>query len=95
MGEFGGGENTKKKILICSIICIFLLLSGCGSKQKDNKIEEIEDIRISQQNNYIDCDDAILIKGFNDYQCVDTSLSYNEETGVYQCVIEFKKIISE
>lgn len=67
---------------------------GCGSKQNDTEIKEKEDVVINQSTQYYS-DDAIVIKSYNDYQCVDTSLSYNEEIGVYTCTVEFKRIINK
>lgn len=78
-----------------TIIPLILSLVGCGNSKK-TKIEEVEvkDIEIVQATNYLGCDDAIVSKSYNGYQCVDTFIEYDEESGTYICAIKFKKIIS-
>lgn len=93
-GKLKGGEITKKKILSYLIICTLLSLVGYGSEQNDMETKDQEDVVIEQSTRYYS-NDAIVIKSYNDYQCVDTSLSYNEETGIYTCTVDFKKIINK
>lgn len=90
----------KKRIIVMSmmIVAIFTLV-GCSNKE-DNK-EVLEDVFISQPDNtyyrtdkngnIYSSDDAILITIYNDYQCIDTNIEFDEETGKYTCTIELKK----
>lgn len=82
---------------------MILLLVGCSQTSHENKEVKIEDVVINNPNNtyYIKTqdekmypsDDAILITAYNSYKCVNTSMKYDEESGKYICVIEFKKNI--
>lgn len=82
---------------------MILLLVGCSQTSNKNKEVKIEDVVINNPNDtyYIKApdkkmypsDDAILITAYNSYKCVNTSMEYDEESGKYICIIEFKKII--
>lgn len=108
MGEFGGGDYIKKKIVVSVLILTILSLVGCGTIPREankNKTEvKIEDVRITNPDTTyytirdgvsFPCDDAILICGYNEYKCINTTMEYDEESGKYICVIEFKKIIDK
>jgi hypothetical protein len=87
--------KIKNRIICFFIICSFIfLLIGCGSKESNSESAYIEDIKISQSSEYFS-NDAILIKSFNGFKCIDTDIEYNEELGVYTCTVKFKKIIDK
>lgn len=87
------------------LILTILSLVGCGTipGEANEKTEvNIEDVIITNPDTTyyticegvsFPCDDTILICGYNEYRCINTSMEYNEESGKYTCVIEFKKII--
>lgn len=94
----------KKRIIVMSmIIATIFTLVGCGNKEDNKEVLKVEDVFISQPDNTYyrkdkngnlhSSNDAILISTYNDYQCVDTNIEFDEETGKYTCTIEFKKII--
>jgi hypothetical protein len=70
------------------------LLVGCNNEKSNSESEPIKDIEISQPSGYKGSD-AILIRSLNNFKCIDTSVEYNEELGVYTCTVKFKKIIDE
>ena len=80
-----------------------LLLAGCGQKPRENKTEVIvDDIIITnpnpayytrQDNTLYPSNDALVICGYNEYKCINATMEYDEESGKYICIIEFKKII--
>lgn len=92
----------RKKILIAFMFIVTLMhLVGCGNKDREDvKLKDVI-IRPSTFTHYQEdkngkahvCDDAILVCGFNGYECVDAKIEYDEETGKYTCTIEFKRII--
>lgn len=93
--QFGGGDCIKRSIIIGSILVlmIFILVGcmvSCGQSKNENRTE---DVVISNPTGRYMCDDAIVILSNNGYRCTNTSMEYDEESGKYICVIEFKKII--
>lgn len=103
LGEFGGGDYIKKKITVGVLVLTILSLVSCGKIPKENKEEiKIEDVRITNPDTTyytirdgvsFPSSDAILICGYNEYRCINTTMEYDEDSGKYICVIEFKKII--
>lgn len=105
LGEFEGGDYIKRKIMVGVLILTILSLIGCGTipREANEKTEvKIEDVIITNPDTTyytiregvpFSCDDTILICGYNEYRCINTSMEYNEEYGKYTCVIEFKKIV--
>lgn len=97
--QFGGGDCIKRNIIIGSILVlmIFILVGcmvSCGQSKNENQTEvKTEDVVISNPTGRYMCDDAIVILSNNGYRCTNTSMEYDEESGKYICVIEFKKII--
>lgn len=90
------------------LILTILSLVGCGTiprEANENKTEvKIEDVRITNPDTTyyairdgvsFPSDDVILICGYNEYKCINTTMKYDEESGKYICVIEFKKIIDK
>ena len=84
---------------------MILLLSGCGQIPRENKTEvKPDNIIISnpnttyytktEDNTLYSSSDAIVICGYNEYKCINTSIEYNEESGKYICIVEFNKIIA-
>ena len=81
-----------------------LLLVGCGQIPRENKTDvKPDDIIISnpdttyytktEDKTLYPSSDAIVICGYNEYKCINTSIKNDEESGKYICVIEFNKII--
>ena len=94
----------NKLLFVFTLSFISILLAACGTKIDNNQKEiNVQDIKITQNDNvyYIkdsdgilhSSDDAILILGFNDYQCTDTNIKYDDENDVYICTVELKKIL--
>lgn len=81
-----------------------LLFGGCGQTPRENKIEIRPDNIIvsnpdttyytkTEDGTLYSSSDAIVVCGYNKYKCINTSIEYDEESGKYICVVEFKKII--
>lgn len=76
-------------------------MAGCSSNNQKEE-EKINDVVIAQntntsyfnyQNKTYACRNSLIVGGFNGYQCVDTSIEYDEETKNYTCTMQFKRII--
>lgn len=92
--------------MIGTLILMISSLVGCGKIPKENNNEEAknEDVMVTNPDTtyytrrgdtLYPCNDAILLCGYNEYRCINTSTEYDEESGKYICIVEFKKIIDK